>query len=299
MSRLEEMQAFVAIVESGSFVAAAAALGTSKSAVSRQLGNLERRLNVRLLQRTTRRLSLTEEGRVFHGRCKDLLEEIASAEAEVAARSEQAVGPVRINAPVTFGILHLAALWPAFCLRHPRVELNVTLMDRVVDLVEEGYDLAIRIAQLPSSTLVTRKLAATRLILCASPGYLERAGTPRHPAELAEHAVIAYSYFATGDEWPFAGPDGPARSRIRPFMRTNNGDTCRAAALAGQGIVLQPSFLVGPDLEAGRLVELLPDHRSLELGIYVVYPTRRHLPLKIRLLVEFLAEAFRQPGWTS
>ena len=297
MNKFSEMQTFVAVVEAGTFVKATDGLAMSKAAVSRYVGALEARLGVRLLHRTTRRLSLTEEGKVFYARCKELLGELDEAEAEITSRSGQAVGRVRVNAPVTFGILHLAALWGAFKVAHPRVALDVTLADRTVDLVEEGYDLAVRIARLPSSTLVSRKLSSTRLVLCASPQYLARAGIPKHPSELAQHAVWAYSYFAAGDEWPFEGPEGALIAKVRPCVRTNNGDTCRAGALQHHGIVLQPTFLIGSDLDAGRLVELMPEYRSVELGIYALYPTRRHVSPKVRLLIDFLVETFRTRRW--
>jgi DNA-binding transcriptional LysR family regulator len=297
MNKFVEMQTFIAIVEVGSLVKTADALAMSKPAVSRYLGNLEARLGVRLLHRTTRRLSLTEEGEVFYARCKDLLAEIDEAEAEITSRSGQAVGLVKINAPVTFGILHLADLWGAFKAEHPQVTLDVTLSDRVVDLVDEGYDLAVRIAQLPSSTLISRKLSSTRMVLCASPQYLARAGAPKHPSELAQHAVWAYSYFAAGDEWPFEGPEGTVSAKIRPSLRTNSGDICRAGALQHHGIVLQPTFLVGPDLDTGMLVELMPEYRSIELGIYALYPTRKHVSPKVRLLIDFLVESFRIRRW--
>jgi DNA-binding transcriptional LysR family regulator len=299
MDKFTEMQTLVTVVELGSFVKAADALSLSKAAVSRHLGQLEARLGVRLLHRTTRRLSLTEEGEVFYARCKALLTEVDEAEAEVTERGGEAVGQVRINAPLTFGILHLAELWGAFKAIHPRVSLDVTLADRVIDLVEEGYDLAVRIGQLPGSSLIARKLATTRLVLCASPQYLAHAGTPGHPDELAQQATLAYSYFEHGDEWPFEGPDGTVTVKVRPTMRTNNGDTCRVGALLHQGIVLQPTFLVGPDIEAGRLVEVLPRYRSLEMDIQAVYPTRKHVSPKVRLLIDFLVESFQIPRWPA
>jgi DNA-binding transcriptional LysR family regulator len=252
---------------------------------------------VRLLHRTTRRLSLTEEGQVFHGRCRDLLSEVEEAEAEVSSRSGQARGLARVSAPVSFGIRHLAPLWGEFRALHPLVQLDVTLADRVVDLVEESYDLAIRIATLSSSTLVSRKLATTRMVLCASPAYLEARGTPRLPADLAGHAVIAYSYWSTRDDWHFDGPRGPVVVATRPCMHTNSGDTCRAMALAGQGVILQPTFMVFEDLAAGTLVELMPEYRALALGIHAVYPTRKHVSPKVRALVDFLAAKFARQRW--
>jgi len=299
MDRFQEMRTFVAVVDAGSFVGAMASLGMSKPAVSRYVGELESRLGVRLLHRTTRKLSLTEEGEVFYARCQELLAGMNEAEAEVTSRSGEATGSIRINAPVTFGISHLAFLWGDFRMRYPKVSLDLTLSDRVVDLVEEGYDLALRIAQMPSSSLISRKLASTRMVLCASPTYLQGAGALDHPADLARHAVLAYSYWATKDEWKFTGPDGPVVVKTTPCIRTNNGDTCRAGALRHQGVILQPTFLVGEDLRSGALVEVLPEYRSIELGIYAVYPSRKHVSPKVRVMIDFLVNSFRQPRWQN
>jgi DNA-binding transcriptional LysR family regulator len=299
MDRFLEMQTFAAVVDAGSFVKAADVLGLPKAAMSRYVGDLEARLGVRLLHRTTRRLSLTDEGQVFYARSKELLAGVDEAEAEITSRSGAASGLLRVNAPVTFGIRHLAPLWGQFRDRYPQVSLDVTLADRVVDLVEEGYDVAIRIATLPSSTLISKRLASTRMALCASPQYLLTRGVPQQPADLAAHAVMAYSYWSTGDEWHFDGPQGHVSVKIRPCLHTNSGDTCRAAALAHQGVILQPTFLVGDDLAAGTLVELMPEFRSIEIGIYAVYPTRKHVAPKVRALVDFLAGHFAQtrPAW--
>jgi DNA-binding transcriptional LysR family regulator len=298
MDRFLEMQTFAAVVDAGSFVKAAEALGSSKAAVSRYVGELEARLGVRLMQRTTRRLSLTEEGQVFYARCKDLLADVDEAEAEITSRSATASGLLRVNAPFTYGILHLAPLWGEFRALYPGVHLDITLADRLVDLVEEGYDMAIRIATLPSSTLISRRLASTRMVLCVSPAYLKAHGKPRHPSDLADHATLSYSYWSTKDEWPFEGPEGHVSVKTRPWMHSNSGETCRAVALAGQGIVLQPLFLVADDLKAGTLVELMPKYRSIELGIYAIYPTRKHVAPKVRALVDFLAEKLARPTGT-
>lgn len=299
MDRLEAMRVFVAVVDAGSFVAAADALPMSKAAVSRHVAELESHLGVRLLHRTTRRLSVTPEGELFHTRCKEVLATVESAEAEITSRSGEAAGLLRINAPFTFGLLHLAPLWMAFMANHPKVTLDVTLSDRVVDLVEEGFDLAVRIARLPDSSLVSRQIARTRLVLCASPEYLRRHGSPSHPSELAQHQIATYSLFSMGENWAFTGPDGPVTVKVTPRLRSNNGDTCRIAALRHQGIVLQPSFLVAPDLQAGTLVELMPEYPSIELGVYVVYPSRRFIAPKLRLLIDFLVEAFRMQAWPT
>lgn len=297
MDRFQQMQVFAAVVEAGSFVGACEALSMSKPAVSRHVAELESRLGVRLLHRTTRRLSLTTEGEAFLARCRELLAGVEEAESEVSSSAGHARGLLKVNAPVSFGLLHLAPLWPVFMARHPEVTMDVTLSDRFVDLVEEGYDLAVRIARLPSSSLVSRRLSSMRMVLCASPAYLKKHGRPKHPSDLAGHATIAYSLLANADTWDFEGPDGHVAARVRPRMRTNSGDTCRAMALRHAGIVLQPSFSVGDDIAAGALVELLPKYSAGEVGIHAVYPTRKHVPSKVRLLVEFLAESFRGRHW--
>lgn len=297
MDKFLEMQTFAAVVDAGSFVGAADSLDMSKAAVSRYVADLETRLGVRLMHRTTRKLSLTEEGRAFHGRCKSLLSELDEAETEITAHSARASGLVRINVPVSFGILHLAPLWSDFMAANPKVTLDVTIADRFVDLVEEGYDLAVRIGNLPNSTLVSRKLASTRMVLCASPAYLKKHGRPKHPADISGHAVLAYSLLATGDQWELEGPKGKVTVQVHPVLRTNSGDTCRAAALKHQGIILQPSFLVDADLRSGALVEFMPDYRSVEFGIYAVYPSRQFVSAKVRLLIEFLAKALGKAKW--
>ena len=296
MDRFLEMQTFNAVVDAGSFVKAADALKMSKAAVSRYVVEMEGRLGVRLLHRTTRRLSLTDEGQAFYARSKEILAQLQEAEDEVTSHNSAVSGLLRINAPVTFGILHLAPLWGLFMTEHPGVSLDVTLADRQVDLVEEGFDVAIRIAALKSSSLVSRQLATTRIVLCASPQYLASHGTPTHPSELAQHAVISYSYRSGKDEWRFEGPDGTVSVNIHAHMHANNGDTCRAAALSHQGVILQPCFLVGRDLSDGSLVELMPDYKSDAMGIYAVYPTRKHVPAKVRALIDFLATRFASLG---
>jgi DNA-binding transcriptional LysR family regulator len=297
VNKFQQMASFVAVVDAGSFVGAADACDQSKAAISRHVSDLEQRLGVRLLHRTTRRLSLTAEGQAFHARCKELLASLDEAESEITSHLGRPSGLLRVNAPLTFGVLHLAPLWGRFADLYPRVSLDVTLGDRVVDLIDEGYDLVIRITSMTGSMLVSRKLASTRMVLCASPAYLEKHGTPLHPHELAAHRAISYTYWNTGDEWEFTGPDGPARVAVNGCIHTNNGDTCRLAALEHQGVILQPTFLVGEDIRHGSLVELMPQYRSVELGIHAIYPTRKFLPLKVRTLVDFLAEEFRDPPW--
>lgn len=297
MDKFLEMQVFAAVVDAGSFVGASDALEMSKPAVSRYVAELESRLGVRLLNRTTRKLSLTEEGDVFYARCKALLDNVEEAEAEITARKGEAAGLLKVTAPQTFGLLYLAPLWAPFMARHPKVRVDVMLSDRVTDLVEEGFDLAVRIARLPSSSLVSRKLATTRMILCASPAYLKRRGQPKTPADLVNHEIASYSLLSMGETWEFDGPDGHVVAPVSPRLRSNSGDTCRAVALAHGGIILQPSFLVGADIRAGTLVELMPEFRSIRLDMFAVYPSRKFVSPKVRLLIDFLVETFRRPPW--
>ena len=299
MDRFREMEAFVAVVDSGSFVKAADQLRSSKAAVSRLVQDLESRLGARLLHRTTRRLSLTEAGRLYLERSKQILEELEDADSAVGLTTNRAVGQLKVNAPLSFGVLHLAPLWGAFLATHPEVSLDVSLNDRVVDLVEEGYDLAVRITRLPDSSLVSRRLASTRILLCASPQYLAAHGTPQTLADLTRHQFIGYSYSPSGDTLELEGPHGTESVNLRPRFHANNGDTCRAAALDHQGIVFQPTFLCHQDLASGRLVPILPQYKQRELGIYAVYPSRKHLSGKVRALVNFLATAFEQAPWEN
>lgn len=298
MDKYLEMRVFAQVVDSGSFIGAADELNMSKAAVSRYVSDLEARLGARLLHRTTRRLSLTAEGEVFYHRSKELIGGIASAEAEVTSRSGEAIGTLKVNVPVSFGILHLAPVWAEFKARHPKVNFEVVLSDRIADIIEEGYDLAVRITQLQNSSLIFRKLSSTRMVTCASPEYLKKAGTPQHPSEIAHHAVIGYTYWSARDEWRFIGQNNEeVVVKTKPCIKTNNGDTCRISALLGEGIIVQPTFMIGEDLKAGRLVEICPDYHFVELGIYAVYASRQYQTPKVRLLIDFLVDYFNTPRW--
>lgn len=297
MDRALEMQVFCTVVDKGSFTAAVDALGMSKAAVSRHVGALEERLGARLLQRTTRRLSLTEAGRLFYQQAREILALLDVAEGSVLSGSQEPSGTLRVNVPVSFGVQHLAPLWAGFMAAHPKVELDIVLNDRVVDLVDEGYDMAVRIARLESSSLIGRRLASTRLRLCAAPEYLAAHPPILAPADLIAHQVVAYSNFASGNEWRFDGPDGPVSVQTRAAVRCNNGDSCRAIALSGGGVILQPSFMLHEDLRRGTLVEILPQYRSQELGVYAVYPSRKHLAAKVRALVDYLSDCLRGADW--
>lgn len=290
---------FSAVVEASSFVAAADSLGMSKAAVSRYVSELEQRLGVRLMHRTTRRLSLTPEGEVFLARCRDILSSIEASEAEISTHRLRVSGLLKVSVPVSFGIRHLAPLWHEFLALHPQVSLDVQLADRVIDLVDEGCDLAVRIARLPDSSLISRRIASTRLVLCAAPSYLERKGNPGHPSDLTGHDLLGYSLLATGDQWHFEGPDGPVTVKVRPRFVSNNGDSCIAACVQGAGIQLQPTFLIDQELRRGALVEILPKFRAVTLGIYAVYPTRQLVLPKVRALIEFLDARLGAATWSS
>jgi DNA-binding transcriptional LysR family regulator len=299
MDRLRAFEVFVTVVSRGSFARAADALETSPANVTRYVNELEARLGTRLLNRSSRKLSLTEGGETLYARCKSILDDVAETEGLVSSASIEPRGRLRINAPVSFGILHLAPLWPEFMRKYPRLELDVALIDRVVDIVDEGYDLAIRISRAGSTNQVARKLATSRNILCASPAYLARGGHPTKPADLIGHRCIGYSYAATGAEWRLMDTERKVHTvKVNCHMHTNNGDTARAAALAGQGVIWQPTFLVGNDLRAGALVEVLPEYRLPDIDVLAVYPSRRHLSAKIRAVIDFLVNAFGGvPPW--
>ena len=297
MDRFQEMTVFAAVVDAGSFIGAAQSLPMSKAVVSRLVAELENRLGVRLLNRTTRTLSLTQEGLAFYLRCKSVLADVEEAEAEVMARRGLARGVLKLNVPVTFGVMHLAPLWGEFMSQNPEVILDVTLSDRVVDLVDEGYDLAVRIGRLSSSTLVSRQIASTRMVLCASPDYLKRRGTPQHPSELASHDLIAYSLMSTGDHWELTGQEGTLSVKVKPRMKTNSGDTCVQVAIDGQGVIFQPSFIVDQLIKAGKLLALLPEYTTIEYGIYAVYASRQNVSPKVRVLIDYLLKVFKAKTW--
>jgi len=299
MDRLRALEVFVEVVRQEGFARAAEALDTSPANVTRYVGDLEAYLHTRLLNRSSRKMSLTPSGEALYERARAILEEVAEAEAVASQAALKPRGLLRVNVPVSFGLLHLAPLWPGFLTRYPEVQLEVTLNDRMVDIVEEGYDLAIRVARGATGDMVARKLAVSRTIACAAPAYLERRGLPQAPADLMQHDCIAYTNSSHPTQWPFIAPDGkPAMARLRPVMLTNNGDTARAAALAGLGIVAQPAFLVGADLQQGTLRPVLPEYRLPELDVLAVYPSRRQLSAKVRVLIDFLLEAFSPaPPW--
>lgn len=300
MELLAGMAIFARVVDAGGISVAARDLHLSKSAVSKQLSALEDRLGARLLQRTTRRMSLTEAGAGFLEHCRRVVAEAEAAESAVGALQVEPRGTLRINGPMTFGTMHLAAAIPDFLARYPQVSIDLALNDRLVDLLDEGFDVAVRIGRLADSSLVARKLAPARRVIVAAPSYLDRRGRPATLAELAGHDVLSYSYVSTADEWRFQGPGGEEGVRVEPRLKANNGDILLAACLAGAGIAAVPTFISGPSLRAGTLVRVLPQYESAGLGIHAVWPTGRHLSAKVRAFVDFLAERFGPvPYWDA
>jgi len=299
MDRLRAFEVFATVVARSSFTRAADALDTSPANVTRYVNELEAHLGTRLLNRSSRKLSLTESGEALYERSRSILDEVAETEALVSASALQPRGRLKINAPLSFGVLHLAPLWPQFLAKYPEVELDVALGDRVVDIVEEGYDLAIRISRGGSTAHVARKLATSHNILCAAPAYLAKHGQPAVPGDLTRHRCIGYTYSTMADEWHFTDDAGQGHAvKVNSSFHTNNGDTARAAALAGHGIIWQPSFLIGADLVAGRLVRVMPGYHLPDIDIQAVYPSRRHLSAKVRAMVDFLVAAFHgTPPW--
>jgi DNA-binding transcriptional LysR family regulator len=293
MDRFAAMEAFVRVVEAGSFVAAAERLGISTSSLSRQVAELEHHLGVRLLNRTTRRLSLTETGQSYYERCVALLADVQEAEAIAGQTAASPRGTVRLTCSHSIAEQRVAPAIAVFVGRHPDVKFELTVAERIVDLVEEGFDLAVRVGAVGGERLVARRLGSMQLVLCAAPSYIERHGAPRHPDEIPRHSALSYAYAASPRVWRFVGADGNAHEfRVAGSLHANSGDALRSAAEAGLGLICEPDFLVAGALAAGRLVRLLPEFQAGGGEIWAVYPTRRHLSLKVRLFVDHIAAAF-------
>jgi DNA-binding transcriptional LysR family regulator len=282
---------YVAVVDGGSFAAAADKLEISRAMVSKQIQKLEEHLGTRLMNRTTRRLSLTETGREFYERSTQIMGDVEEAEQIAGQMTRMPQGVLRVTIPLSYGQHRLGTVIGDYTQAFPQVQLDISLSDRKVDLVDEGFDLAIRIGAMPQSDLIARKLGAVRSIACAAPAYLARHGAPQTPADLAGHACLSYTLTGTGADWRLEGPDGLVSVPISGPIRADNGDIIRLAALGGAGIAFQPYFIVGADIEAGRLVRVLPEWQSPELGVYAVYPSRKHLSAKVRTFVDFLVAA--------
>jgi len=301
MDRLAAIQVFARVVESGSFAKAADRLGLSTSAASRQVADLESHLQTRLLNRTTRRVSLTESGQQFYERAVQLMTDLAEAEQEASSAAVVPRGTIRLTTSVNFGVRHVAPAIAEFLERYPDVRFDVSLSDRVVDLVEEGLDLAIRIGAPVADNLVARKLGETRMVPCASPGYLAKHAAPKTPEDLARHNCFTYEYVSPRHVWRFRDRSGAEHAvRVAGRLHSNNGDLLAEVAARDGGIVFEPAFIVGPAVRAGRLVPLLQDFVPPPVPIYALYPSRKHLSAKVRRFVEFLIERFSSAqDWTN
>lgn len=292
MNSVEDMQMFTRIVEAGSISKAAEQLDTVKSAVSRRLKELEKRLNVTLLQRTTRRQMLTESGERYYQSCLRLLDDIAEAEAQVTDTHAELSGRLRIAVPLSFGLQHLTPVLLAFQQQYPQLQLDVDFSDRFVDLLADGFDLAIRIGQLPDSSLRARRLSHSRLLICASPAYLKIYGEPKKPADLkAGH--LALHYRSRHEPWSFVVNKSRQEIIVNSAMLSNNGQFLCQAAIAGNGIIRTPDFICYEAINTGKLVPLLEDYqRDNTIGIYAVTPGSRYLPKRCETLIGFLQDAF-------
>jgi DNA-binding transcriptional LysR family regulator len=299
MDRLEAMRTFVAVVEAGSITEAAERLGIAKSAVSRRLADLEEHLSVELFRRTTRRLNLTPTGHGFYERCLRILADVEEAELAVSQEHGELQGRLRVAVPLSFGLNHLGPAIDAFLRTHPGIDFDLDLNDRQVDLLAEGFDLAVRIAELEDSTLIARRLAPVRHVVCASPAYLAEHGTPLRPAELADHHCLIYANAPNPGVWAYTDSTGRQGSvQVRGRLRANNGDCLRKAAEDGQGIVLEPSFILFRSIEERRLLPILTELQWPTLYAHAVYPSTRHLSRRVRAFVDFLADRFAGvPYW--
>lgn len=299
MDRLECNRMFLAVIETGSFTAAADKLGTGSGQASKLISRLETELGVRLLNRTTRSVVPTEAGRAYYDRLKPLVDELDSLDLDIRNISQTPRGRLRLTAPLTFGIRELAPALNAFAGLYPDIELDVSFSDRVVNVVDEGFDLAVRVGRPGDSSLILRRLCAVRLLVVGAPSYLEQHDAPSVPADLAGHACIIDTNFREPNRWPFRGQTGAVEmARVDGRIRYSNAEACVQAAELGLGLACVPAFVAGGALRARRLVRLLPSFEPDPYDVHVLYPHSRHLAAKVRLLVDFLSERYRQtPHW--
>jgi DNA-binding transcriptional LysR family regulator len=292
IDHIAAMAVFARVAEAGGFSRAAESLGISKSAVSKQVSRLEDRFGTRLLNRTTRRISLTEAGERVLEHSRRAIAEFEAAEAEVGAQRDTPSGLLRVSAGVSFGQSELAPHLAVFLAGCPDLSIDLVLNDRRVDLVEEGYDVALRIGVLEDSSMVARRIGPVRSLTAAAPAYLDSRGRPTVPAELAGHVCLGYSYLNGGGLWQFEGPSGQTRHKFAPRLMSNNGTALAAAAERGLGVVQMPSFIIGAAVREGRLEEILADHRKPDVGLFAIYPAGRPLAAKVRAFIDFAVEVF-------
>lgn len=299
MDKLEAMAAFTRVVAKGSYAEAGRELGLTRSAVSKAVMELEQILGVRLLDRTTRRVSPTEAGRAYYERCLDVLSQIEETELQVSRLNDEPRGTLRINAPMSFGIRYLGEAVAELSAAHPDLKVELILNDRFIDPLEEGVDVTVRIGTLADSSLIARKLAPARRVLIASPGYIAQYGRPKTPGDLINHRCLAYGQSTVNSlRWQLTRGEETITVPVASQLCSNNGEILRAAAIAGNGIAKLPTFIVGHDISEGRLEVLMPDYPPTELGIYALYAPNRYLAAKTRVLIDHLAERFGgTPEW--
>ena len=299
MNRFENMATFIRVVEAGSISAAADRLGVAKSAVSRRLKELEGHLGVELFHRTTRKMNLTDTGRAFYHQSVRILEDVIEAEHATSQAHGTLKGSLKIALPSTFGLMHMGPAINEFLQAHPQIEFDLDFNDREVDLMQEGFDLAIRIANLADSSLIARRLAPIQFVMCASPVYLEQRGVPQSPDELIEHQCLVYSLLRDVEYWYLTDSNGrEIRTKIHPYLKASTGEFLKDAAVEGLGIILLPSFIAYKEIERGALVQILKEYKLPRMDAYAIYPQTRHLSQRVRAFVDFLVKRFKgTPYW--
>lgn len=299
MDKFEDIQAFIAVVDAGSFTAAAKRLNSAKSAVSRRVSALEERLGVQLLRRTTRVLNVTDSGRSFYERGGRILADLEEAEAAVQQEHGELRGTLRVALPLSFGVRHMGGPIAAFSKLHPKVDFELDLNDRRIDLIEDNIDVAIRIGRLPDSSLIARRLFDARAVVCASPHYLHEHGTPATPQDLRDHRCLVYANLAEPNRWSYEDGDGKRQTvAVNAFMMASSGDFLGNAAAHGMGVIIQPTFIASDAIRRGNLVPVLTEYKWPMTPAYAIYPPTRHLSVRVRAFIDFLAEKFAgTPQW--
>lgn len=299
MDKFASLNAFTTVVEEGGFAAAGRALGLSRAQVNKLVIGLEEDLSTQLLNRTTRTVAATPAGQAFYERAQTILSDLAEAEASIRDEHEEPRGGLKINAPMSFGTMHLAPALADFMLRHPQIRVELVLNDRFIDPVAEGFDITVRIAERAEvSTLIDHEIVEVRRVICAAPEAVKQFGEPKTPGDLAHRPCLHYGHLPTGKTWRLTGPQGTGDTQVNGVLCSNNGEVLRDAAVKGLGFANLPTFLVGADLQEGRLVSVLTDYKAPSIFLTLLYPPNRHLSVRIRLLVEFFYERFgERPYW--
>ena len=293
MDKFASIEAFTQVVQSEGFAAAARKMGVSRSTVNKLVINLEDELKVQLLQRSTRKVTPTATGLAFYERCINILGELEAAELELSDLQSQPKGTLKINAPMSFGTMHLGKAIAEFMSQYPELQVQLTLDDRAIDPIAEGYDLTIRISQPETNlNLVSREIAPIPRILCAAPNYLAKQGVPNCPEQLIEHSCLHYGQIVAGNQWLLQNSDRQEKITVKGVLCSNNGEVLKDATVKGLGIALLPTFIIKPELEK-ELVRVLPDYQPPKLNLYLLYPLNRHLNTKVKLFVEFFQKRFK------